>query len=162
MKYFLLSFLIISIQSKAQKYILQNEKLIFSFQTKKGKYLTIAKDSTDKYIVYRFGTKDKVEFEYPEKNRSSWSKFKYAFYLRGGGLQNEGEDRNYIYFTNQNIRYTVYDEYYAVGSKTLIGIKVAGSAPGQPIDIPGEYKTKEGTLTDLRDNKLLEILDEPE
>ncbi|HEV3224131.1 MAG TPA: hypothetical protein VGZ90_14695 [Puia sp.] len=162
MKYLLIFCLIISVQSKAQKHLLSNEKRVFSFQTKKGKYMTLAKDSANKYIVYRFGTKDTVEFEYPEKNRSSWSKFKYGFYLRGGGVQNEGEDRNYIYFSNKNIRYTIYDTYYAIGSKSFIGIKVLDPGVGKPIDIRGEYRTKQGTMIDFRDNKLLEILEDTE
>ncbi len=124
--------------------------------------MTLAKDSANKYIVYRYGTKDSVEFEYPGKTRSSLSKFKYGFYLRGGGVQNEGEDRNYIYFTNKNIRYTIYDTYYSIGSKSFIGIKVLDPASGKSIDIQGDYRTKQGTLIDFRENKLLEILEDTE
>jgi hypothetical protein len=41
-----------------------------------------------------------------------------------GGATNEGMDLNYVYFINNGFQYVVYQMYYAVGSKTNIGIKV--------------------------------------
>src|SRR5882724_5416344 len=81
--------------SRGQSFILPNEDLIYSFATSNGKQLVLVKDKSDKYIIYRFGSKTKIEFEFPEKNKSSFSKFKYSFYLRGGGSDNAGMDLNY-------------------------------------------------------------------
>ena len=115
----------------------------------------LVKDKANTYIVYRFGTKDNVEFEFPEKTSNSWSKFKYSFYLRGGGIQNEGMDLNYIYFTNKNIKYPIYDTYYSIGEKHETDLKTNKS-----VDIKGDYKTRKGTMIDFRNNNLLEITEE--
>ena len=74
----------------AQNYILPNEKVVFSFITKNCKKMVLAKDKNNNYLIYRFGSTQKIELEYPkDKNMLSWSKFRFSFYLRGGGVQNE-------------------------------------------------------------------------
>lgn len=153
--------LFFSLHSFGQTFLLRNEEIIYSFDTKKGKHLTLAKDTANKYIVYRFGTKGKVEFEFPEKNESSWTKFKYSFYLRGGGVQNEGQDLNYITFTNKDVEYIIYDTYYSIGEIIETGIKVTNLTTKKTTDIKGDHKTRKGTMSDFRDNGLLEIT-EPE
>jgi hypothetical protein len=155
-----LALLLFSAHIYGQNFLLKNEEIVFSFDTKKGKHAVLAKDKANKYIVYRFGKKDKVEFEFPKKNQSSWLKFKYSFYLRGGGVQNEGEDLNYVSFINKNIKYVIYDTYYSVGGKLSTGIKVTDTKTNKSVDIPGNYKTKKGTLIDFRDNNLIEISEE--
>jgi hypothetical protein len=152
----------LSTHGYGQNFIFKNEEMIFSFNTKKGKQMVLAKDKTNEYIVYRFGTKEIVEFEFPEKNKNSWTAFKYSFYLRGGGVQNEGQDLNYISFTNKNIKYVIYDTYYAVGEKSEIGIKVTNLKTKKVVDIKGDYKTRKGTMADFRFNNLLEITEEEE
>ncbi|MBP2282974.1 hypothetical protein H4V97_001292 [Flavobacterium sp. CG_23.5] len=146
----------------AQKYLLPNEKLIYGFETQNGKKLVLAKDKNDKYIIYRFGTKNKIEFEFPEKTKASWDKFKYAFYLRGGGIQNEGMDLNYIKFINGNYKYVIYDTYYAVENEMSIGIKITNLKNNKTTDIKGKKSTQKGNLVDFRFNKLLKIEDELE
>ncbi|MES1222288.1 MAG: hypothetical protein ABUT20_42725, partial [Bacteroidota bacterium] len=117
-------------------------------------------DSTDLYLVYRFGTMDSVEFEFPAKNKTSWTKFKYSYYMRGGGVQNEGMDLNYIYFVNNKIRYVIYNTYHSIDEKIEVGIKVTDISKGKTVDIKGDYKTRKGTMSDFRDNSLLEVTDE--
>lgn len=146
----------------AQKYLLPNEQLIYSFETQSGKKLVLAKDKNDKYIIYRFGTKNKIEFEFPEKTKASWGKFKYTFYLRGGGSQNEGMDLNYIKFLNGDYKYVIYDTYYAVENETAIGIKITNVKNNKTTDIKGKRSTRKGSLIDFRFNKLLKIEDETE
>lgn len=143
-----------------QKYILSNETVIFSFNMQNGKMVTINKDKGNKYIIYRFGTKDKVEFEYPNNLKSSWTNFKYSYYLRGGGIQNEGMDCNYLYFINENFKYVIYDTYFSRDGKQNIGIKIIDLKSNKRIDIKGIIKTRKGMLIDFRDNKLLEIGEE--
>jgi hypothetical protein len=149
-------FLILTTTMFSQSYLLSNEKLIYSFETVGGKKMTLAKDANNKYIVYRFGTKDKIEFEYPEKSKDSWSKFTYSFYLRGGGIQNEAMDLNYIYFTNNNYTYVIYDVYH-VREASRIGLKIIDTKTDKTIDIKGKKRTQKGTLLDFRFNELLEI-----
>jgi hypothetical protein len=146
----------------AQKYILPNEKLIYSFETQKGKKLVLAKDKNDKYIIYRFGSENKIEFEFPKKTKESWNLFKYSFYLRGGGIQNEGMDLNYIKFINGDYKYVIYDTYYAVENEKSIGIIITNLINNKITNIKGKEKTRKGDLMDFRFNDLLEIEDDPE
>ena len=152
--------LILTTPGFGQSFTLPNEEVIFSFNTKNGKKVTLNKDKANNYIIYRFGTKDKVEFEFPDKSKSSWTDFKYSFYLRGGGIQNAGIDLNYIYFTNKDFKYVIYDTYYAVGNKQDIGIKIINIKTNKTTNIQGDRKTRKGTLVDFRDNNLLEIGDD--
>ena len=86
--------------SYSQKYSLNNEKLIFSFQTNTGKIITLCSEKTGKYLIYRFGRKANIQLEFPKsKDKLSWQKFEYSYWLRGGGVQNEGMDVNYVAFT---------------------------------------------------------------
>ncbi|MCD4702236.1 MAG: hypothetical protein K8S24_10315 [Candidatus Aegiribacteria sp.] len=40
----------------------------------------------DEYLIYRFGTADSIEFQYPLiPDSSSWKLFEYELYFRGGG-----------------------------------------------------------------------------
>jgi len=139
-------------------YTLKNEEAIFSIETKTGKIAVLSKDKSNKYIVYRFGSKDKIELEYPGKTQDSWKKFKYSFYFRGGGKANEGMDLNYIAFENNGFKYVIYDTYGAVENSAESGILVTNLKTSKTSTI--KAKTKKGTLIDFRENKLLEISDE--
>lgn len=143
--------------SFAQNLILSNEECIFSFNTLNGKTVMLAKDKENGYIIYKFGTKDKIEFEFPEKTKESWSKFKYSYYLRGGGEENEGMDLDYLAFTNGSYKYIIYNTYYSSHTKYEIGIKVINIKNGKVHNIKGNTKTQKGDLADFRYNKLVEI-----
>ena len=143
--------------NSVQNYLLPNEKIIFAFTSENNKKMVLARDSTNKYIVYRFGDNDKIEFEFPEKVKNSWNKFTYSFYLRGGGKQNEGLDLNYVYFIRGSFKYIIYHTYSAVEEKSKCGIKVVDTTINKMVDIGGNINTIEGNLTDFRDNNLLQI-----
>ncbi|MDF3077254.1 MAG: hypothetical protein K0S09_1143 [Sphingobacteriaceae bacterium] len=138
-----------------QQYLRRNEKLIYSFTTTNNKKVVLAKDINDGYIVYRFGTSDKIELEYPQTNKTSWKLFNYSHWLRGGGVMNEGMDLNYVHFIKGNYKYVIYDTYFALGSKSSIGIYVINLTTNKRVDIQGVKKTRKGTLTVLRDNKFI-------
>ncbi len=146
--------------SFAQSLKLPNEEVLFSFNTKNGKKLTLNKNKADDGIIYRFGTKDNVEFEFPGQSKSSRKDFKYSFYLRGGGVKNEGMDLNFVYFINDDFKYVIYDTYVAVDHKQEIGVKIINLKTQKTTNIYGDLKTRKGTLIYFRDNKLLEIGDE--
>lgn len=157
-----LLFLILTISNLSfrQDYLLPNEIEIYSFEIQKGKKLMLAKDKNDEYIIYRFGTKNKIELEFPNKTKESWNRFKYSYWLRGGGITNEGIDLNYIAFINNEYKYIIYNTYYATGNKTSVGIKVINLKTSKIADIKGIKKTQKGTLVDFRDNRLLKIDDQ--
>ena len=157
--YTLLALLIFSV-SYGQKYVRPNEEVILSFQTRNNKQAYVVKDKLNKYIAYRFGTKDSIEFEYPGTEKDSWKKFRYSFYLRGGGKANDGMDLNYLHFSNGGYRYMIYHNYYAADEKSEVGIRITSIKTGKVAYIKGRYKTMQGTLIDFRENGLLEIMDE--
>ncbi|HLO79407.1 MAG TPA: hypothetical protein VK166_00525 [Chitinophagaceae bacterium] len=143
-----------------QGYLKPNEQIILSFQINGGKQVFLVKDRGDKYISYRFGTKDKVEFEYPGINKHSLERFTYSYYIRGGGKANEAMDLNYLYFTNGGYQYVLYQNYFAAEEKLEVGIKVTDLEKKKTVDIKGDVKTKKGTLVDFRDNGLVKIGDD--
>jgi hypothetical protein len=159
-KIFFVLFLITHFSVNGQKYLLPNETVIFSFNTQNGKIVTVNKDKENKYIIYRYGTKDNVEFEFPNKSKSSWTNFKYSSYLRGGGIQNEGMDLNYLSFVNEKFKYVIYDTYYARGNNQNVGIKIIDLKSNKVTNIKGLVKTRKGTLVDFRDNELVETGEE--
>lgn len=134
---------------------LPNEEMIFSFDTQNGKTVTLSKDKKNKYLIYRFGTKTKVEFEFPRKSKESWSMFNYSYALRGGGKENAGIDLNYVYFTHQHFTYVIYDTYFAEEDKQRIGVKVINLRSGTTTNISGNIKTRKGILIGFREDTLI-------
>ncbi|GAB2826852.1 hypothetical protein [Ferruginibacter profundus] len=157
--FFLASFFC-STSIRAQNFLLANEVNVFSFKTKTGKQVVIAKDTANAYLVYRYGSAAKIEFEFPYNSKTSWKNFKYSYYLRGGGLANEAMDLDYLYFDNNNFRYVVYNTYFARGNSFKTGIKIIDLKTNKTTNIAGNNKSKKGTLSDFRNNNLLEITDE--
>lgn len=136
-----------STESLAQK----NEKIILSFSIQNSqKIMTLsATTSQPGYIVYRFGTKNNIEIEYPPEKTSSWDKFTYDHYLRAGGPENEMLDLNYVSFTNKEFTYTIFEEYS--NNAESIGIRVKNTKTGKETTINGDRRTKIGSLITLRD-----------
>ena len=132
-------------------YQLKNEKLVYELKMKNGKQLSVCIDKDEKYIVYRYGSKNKIELEYPkEKDLSSFQKFEYSEYKRGGGIQNAAMELTYLAFTNKQVKYVIYDTYFAEGNKSNAGIKVIESE-NKITDLKGLIKSRKGNLSDLKD-----------
>jgi hypothetical protein len=130
-----------------------DEKNVFSFQVKKSqKIMTIAVSRNPDYIVYRFGTKNKIELEFPAEKKNSWDKFTYSWYFRGGGPQNAGMDVNYFWFANKGYTYEVYQEYESEEDKIGVGIRITNDKTNQSFEIEGDLSTVIGTLIHFRDN----------
>lgn len=154
-KYFFLFALALPLSLWAQ-YLLPNEEIIYSFDTKAGKKMTLVKDKQDKYIQYRFGNKNHVDMEFPaERTKDSWKKFKYKSYMRGGGKQNAAMELNYLTFTNKDYQYQLYKTYYAEDGSYNTGITVTDSK-GKETEIPGIYKTIKGCICNLEESALIE------
>ena len=65
MKKHILLFLFLIPATIWSQYLLPNEEVIYSFENKKKKKMSLVKDKSNKYIQYRFGTKSKIEMEFP-------------------------------------------------------------------------------------------------
>ncbi|REC62718.1 hypothetical protein DRF65_09770 [Chryseobacterium pennae] len=153
-KYLILFALTLPLSIWAQ-YLLPNEEIIYSFETKNGKKMTLVKDKKDEYIQYRFGNKTKVEMEFPAaRTKDSWKQFSYRSYHRGGGKQNAGMDLSYLSFTNNNYQYQVYNSYYAEDASHSTGVTVTDNK-GKETDIPGIYKSIKGNLNSLDESTLI-------
>ncbi len=129
-----------------------SETPLFSFKTKGGKTAVLCAGPESSYLVYRFGTNKNIELEFPEVlDGTSWKKFTYSFYFRGGGVQNDGEDLNYITFQNNGYEYKIFSEYYAIGEKTATGIIITDSN-NKETTIKATGSSVKGSLIDFRDN----------
>ena len=128
------------------------ESLVFGFKVKSGKTVTVALGKDDSYLVYRYGKVGKVELEYPKNKKSSFSKFIYSKYFRGGGVANEGLDLQYLRFSNSGILYIIFDEYSASDNSRDVGIKIIRKKDNKTLAvIHGLSKTVKGSLGVLED-----------
>lgn len=140
-----------TIYSQSNKlYQLSNEQVVFSFQTKDGKIMSLNIDTNLNYIIYRFGTKNQVELEYPrEKNKSSFEKFEYAFYFRPLQDGVDGIELQQIRFKNGNVFYTIYQNvFFTIDSvyEKSIGVKLEEIENNQTTDIKGINSTQKGSI----------------
>jgi hypothetical protein len=97
----------------SDKLELNNEKAVFGFRTSQNEIVSICIANDESYIIFRKGTQHKINIEFPINKKDSWSAFKYSYYLRGGGKQNEGLDLNYLKFRIENREYIIAEEYSA-------------------------------------------------
>lgn len=135
------------------KLLLENEHVLFSFKTNAGKTCMIAHEKTnEKYLVYRYGTAEHIELEYPKDKSNSWSKFTYEFYYRGGGKENLGLDINSLSFENGNYRYSIYQDYSAEHESYSCGITVTNLISKKTTQIKGVYFSVQGGLNLLKDS----------
>lgn len=56
---------------------LPGERLAFGFSTEDGKKVAVCIADEADYLVVRYGTRDKVEMEYPQNKCGSWQRFTY-------------------------------------------------------------------------------------
>ena len=87
------------------------ETTLFSFVTSRGKQAILCEGPRGTYLVYRFGTATKLELQYPRVlDASSWQKFTYWEYHRGGGAHNAGRDTHQLSFSTGKTTYELVDE----------------------------------------------------
>ena len=118
----------------------KGETTLLAFRMKNsGKYLSVCQGKADgrDYLVYRFGKPSAVELEFPVKKKDSWDEFRYWWYLRGGGPQNDGMDLNYLAFVNNDWEYVVYEEYVAVYDSYEVGVLLVRPSDCKYINLPG-------------------------
>ncbi len=138
------------------QYLLPNENIIYSFETKNGKKMSLVKDKANHYIQYRFGTKNKVEMEFPAKRTpESWQKFHYNSYMRGGGKDNAGMEIDNLLFKNNGYEYVIFRTYHAEDEDFSAGILIRDSK-GKESRISGNYKTVKGCICNLEDTGMIQ------
>jgi hypothetical protein len=132
----------------------ENEEVLLSFKlTDSDKIASICISKKEQeYIIFRYGTRDEIELEYPKTSDTSWEKFSYSYYLRGGGIDNEGLDLNYLDFNNEEYSYQIYEEYSSNDDILSIGIKLINQDTGEETELKGDSDSVEGSLISLRDN----------
>lgn len=149
-------FLLFATLGVSQTYLLPNEEIVFSFKTKSGKKMVLAKDKENEYIVYRFGTSKKVELEFPAtKDKESWNHFTYSYYNRGGGVENAGMELKSIFFQNGNFDYTIYYGYYSEDDSYDVGVEVTDLTTNRSKDIKGMIKSLEDNFYEIFNNGLM-------
>lgn len=137
------------------QYLRSNEDVIYSFETKSGKKMVLVKDKKNEYMQYRFGTKDRIEMEFPaERTKESWKKFTYNTYHRGGGKQNAGMELEYLSFINNGYTYQLYRTYQAEDESFSAGVTITDSK-GKETDVAGVYKTVKGCICNLEDTGMI-------
>lgn len=138
---------------------LENEDVLLRFNlvdSNKILSLCLGKEQPD-YIVVRVGNEDNIELEFPKEKDDSWSKFTYSYYLRGGGVENEGMDLNYLLFENEGYKYEIFQEYTAKENVTYVGYKITEITTNKEIIYEGISSSIEGSLVNLRDNNKIII-----
>lgn len=109
-------------------------------------------DKQGTYLVYRFGTKDKIELEYPQKlDSTSWEAFKLYGVKRWGGKANAGFGDYNLSFTNNSITYKIFQTWDDETNSSSIGVTVVTDK--KEIILKGDKKSKEGTLLRLDDEQ---------
>ena len=125
-----------------------NEEIVFAFQLKNLKWVSVCKEKNEHYIVYRFGTKSKIELQYPKLlDSTSWQQFTFQGYVRGGGKQNAAMRFGYLNFYNNDINYEVYDLWNSDDDKEKCGVWVKPNK--KTIDMKGNLESRKGSLVEL-------------
>ncbi|OZV13713.1 hypothetical protein CIW83_01880 [Tissierella sp. P1] len=137
---------------KQEDFSAEGEKVLFGFQVADSKkIMSICTAEDESYIVYRFGTRDNIELEFPEDRENSFSYFNYSYYLRGGGLENAGLDFDHFNFSNGDYQYQVYSEYEAETGIRAVGIRVTDEKTGKETDITGDSNSVIGSMIPFRE-----------
>jgi len=76
---------------------------MFSFKTTNKRTITLCLNEQKKQLVFRKGTQDKLELQYPFESVTKHQAFTFSYYVRVGGTANDGLDLNYIYFANDSV-----------------------------------------------------------
>ncbi|MCD6010687.1 MAG: hypothetical protein K0Q79_549 [Flavipsychrobacter sp.] len=123
-----------------------NEEVILGFKLlNSNKTVLLCRQKENKYIVYRFGTNDNVELEYPAApDTRSWKLFTYHGYSRGGGIANEAMEDYWISFKNNGVEYTIYEDWYIGDGSSHLGISIKDGK--KEINLKAKLSSKTGTL----------------
>jgi predicted RNA-binding protein len=138
---------------KAQKVEQAHEEIIYSFVTSENKIVVIAYEKQQNYVVFRYGTNEKVEVEIRESKTTAEKKFKYSFFKRGTPKHTNYLDLNYLNVNVGATQYVIFEDYIALGVEPEIGIIITDANIGDRKEIKGDITTKKGTLNFFKENE---------
>lgn len=109
----------------APPWLLPGEQAVFGFRTAEGKVCQVLRGPEGGYLVYRFGTEQSVELQFPPAlDGASWGLFVFERTFRPGGAANLGLDLNQLRFENGPFEYTVFDDTsYEDGESRSVGVR---------------------------------------
>ena len=126
----------------------KNEDIVFSFRLESKKWVSVCREKEGKYIVYRIGTKDKIELQIPTVlDTSSWNRFRFSGYSRGGGKENAAMHFGYLSFGIKGIGYEVYQLWNSQDSIEHCGLYVI--VDGKMTELKGGVESEKGNLVNL-------------
>jgi hypothetical protein len=126
-----------------------NEKTVFAFQLENNKWVSVSKEKNSKYLVYRFGNNDKIELQVPAiLDTSSWSRFLFSGYNRGGGKENAAMHFGYLSFRNKETVYEVFELWNSEDDAEHCGLSVMIDGKNMT-NLTGVLKSRHGNLLDL-------------
>lgn len=138
---------------KVQKITMKNEETIFSFVTTENKTVMVAYEKQQNYVVFRYGTNEKIEVEVRESKTNAEKKFKYSFFKRGTVKHTNYLDLNYLNVNVGSMQYVVYEDYISLGDEPEIGIIITDANVGERKEIKGDLTTKKGSLNFFKENE---------
>lgn len=125
-----------------------NEEVVFAFQLDNQQWVSVCKEKNGKYLVYRLGNKNKIELQVPAVlDSTSWSRFTFNGYNRGGGKENAAMHFAYLSFRNKDVIYEVYELWNSEDSIEHCGL--TSMINNKATDKPGVLKTRKGNLLEL-------------
>lgn len=158
MKFYISLFILFFSLKFHSQYVLDNELIMYSFDTKNQKKMVLVKDKNNEYIQYRFGSENKIEMQFPAaRTKDSWKMFHYIFYSRGGGKANSGQEIANLSFAVSGYEYVIYDTYFSEHEKLATGILVKNLALDKTFRIKGILKNRKGSLFYLNSDTPLEF-----
>lgn len=163
MKYFisaLLCLLLLPMIGKAQdevypvgKLLQDNEEIVMAFITKNRKIVTINADKNQEYIVFRYGDKDSIKFQYPkELNESSWNQFTYYSFVKNDNSYDAAEKYKLSFFYN-GIRYTISQFKHIPTEDEELELLITGIVDG--CQLSAKPHTRMGTLAKLQNTGVM-------
>jgi hypothetical protein len=131
-----------------------NEEIVFAFQLEDQQWVSVCKEKNGKYLVYRFGNKNKIELQIPAVlDSNSWKRFIFNGYDRGGGKENAAMHFAYLSFGHNKVIYEVYELWNSEDSIEHCGLTVMIN--NKAADKPGVLNTRKGKLLELLYNDRL-------
>lgn len=125
-----------------------NEEIVFAFQLEDQQWVSVCKEKKGKYLVCRLGNKNKIELQVPVVlDSTSWNRFTFGGYNRGGGKQNAAMHFAYLSFRNKDVIYEVYELWNSEDDIEHCGLTVMIN--NKATDKPGVLKTRKGNLLEL-------------
>lgn len=127
-------------------YCAARETLLFRLETARGKIAAVCLHplperadggTPDPWLVYRFGTRDRVELAFPSDTGGPPSAFLFSYYRRPGGAENEGREEGDLQFTVGDFEYHVYYGFAASDGHESYGVRVRNRPARTTTDIRG-------------------------